>query len=533
MADLGKDKLLPPAGSQEDKPSSDSQENKASSRSKDEPSSDSQEDKPSSDSQEDKPSLDSQEDKPSSDSQENKPSSDSQENKASSRSKDEPSSDSQEDKPSSDSQEDKPSLDSQEDKPSSDSQEDKPSSDSQEDKPSSDSQEDKPSSDSQENKASSRSKDEPSSDSQEDKLSSGSEDKPQPEIIRLVNSGDINAIKNLLLTGEAKVGESDSSGMTALHHAAYKGNANLCKMLLAHGLDVNSDTHDHRYSALHFAALSGSTETVQQLLTAGAKTYHTNTLGRTAAQMAAFVGNHAVVALINNYLPISAVMKYTVPRGLEKEAKLPVIAAKPLYDLIMQVNLHPVKISIFVENSEVLQNNITSAWKVLEIMCEKESKCPENVNEVICMKLHYLAFVLKTLEKELKKLEPMMKQKEFAKDNLIFESIIRKWLRKRQPDGFEEHLEYYIRDAIKSFPYIEMPLFIQLVRNITSGNIGDTFALTILSGCINGQRAFDDNSCSTCGQELESLKRCSKCKSAQYCSRSCQKLHWPIHKKFC
>lgn len=90
---------------------------------------------------------------------------------------------------------------------------------------------------------------------------------------------------------------------------------------------------------MHFAALSGSTDTVQQLLTAGAKTYHTNTLGRTATQMAAFVGNHAVVALINNYLPMSDVMKYTVPSGLEKEAKLPAAVAKPLYDLIMQVSL--------------------------------------------------------------------------------------------------------------------------------------------------------------------------------------------------
>ncbi|KAG7171087.1 Ankyrin repeat and MYND domain-containing protein 2-like [Homarus americanus] len=341
-------------------------------------------------------------------------------------------------------------------------------------------------------------------------------------------------MRNLLLKGEAKVNDTDSNGMTTLHHAAYKGNTDMCKMLLAHGADVSSDSHDHRYSALHFAALSGSTETVQLLLTSGAKTYHTNTLGRTAAQMAAFVGNHAVVALINNYLPLSDVLKYTEPTGLEKEAKLPSSVAKPLYDLIMQVNLHPVKIAFSVENSEELQKNITSAWKVLEIMCEKESKQSENVNEVICLKFHYLAFVFKTLEKELKKLEPMMEEEGFVKDNSIFESIIRKWLRGRHSDGFEEHLEYYIRDAIKSFPYVEMPLFMQLARNITGGEIGDTSALCILSGCINGQRAFqDDKACSTCGQEQKALKRCSKCKMVQYCDRCCQKLHWPIHKKFC
>ncbi|KAF9907095.1 hypothetical protein EC991_011313 [Linnemannia zychae] len=30
-----------------------------------------------------------------------------------------------------------------------------------------------------------------------------------------------------------------------------------------------------------------------------------------------------------------------------------------------------------------------------------------------------------------------------------------------------------------------------------------------------------------------SLKRCSKCRSVQYCSRECQKDHWKVHKKVC
>lgn len=122
-----------------------------------------------------------------------------------------------------------------------------------------------------------------------------------------------------------------------------------------------------------------------------------------------------------------------------------------------------------------------------------------------------------------------------SKDTCIFESIIRKWLHGRLSDGFEEHLEYYVRDAIKAFPWVEMPLFIQLVRNMSGSHLGDTSALCILSGCINGQRAFqDDKACSTCGQETnKDLKKCSKCKMAQYCDKRCQRLHWPIHKKFC
>lgn len=57
---------------------------------------------------------------------------------------------------------------------------------------------------------------------------------PAPEIIQMVSAGDVSAVKSLLLKGEARVGEEDGSGMTPLHHAAYKGNVELCKLLISH-----------------------------------------------------------------------------------------------------------------------------------------------------------------------------------------------------------------------------------------------------------------------------------------------------------
>lgn len=58
---------------------------------------------------------------------------------------------------------------------------------------------------------------------------------PPPALIQLVTQGgDVTAVRNLLLKGEARVDDSDTNGMTALHHAAYKGNAELCKLLLDH-----------------------------------------------------------------------------------------------------------------------------------------------------------------------------------------------------------------------------------------------------------------------------------------------------------
>ncbi|KJA19000.1 hypothetical protein HYPSUDRAFT_217856 [Hypholoma sublateritium FD-334 SS-4] len=42
-------------------------------------------------------------------------------------------------------------------------------------------------------------------------------------------------------------------------------------------------------------------------------------------------------------------------------------------------------------------------------------------------------------------------------------------------------------------------------------------------------------SCSQCttASEMANLQRCGKCKSAWYCSKDCQKKHWPIHKVGC
>jgi len=56
------------------------------------------------------------------------------------------------------------------------------------------------------------------------------------------------------------------------------------------GADVNSGKHKYLYTALHFAALSGNPVVCSLLLAAGAKSELTNTVGRTASQMGAFVG---------------------------------------------------------------------------------------------------------------------------------------------------------------------------------------------------------------------------------------------------
>lgn len=103
------------------------------------------------------------------------------------------------------------------------------------------------------------------------------------------------------------------------------------------------------------------------ILDEGAETDPVNSVGRTAAQMAAFVGEarvppqlrcdgadlnlfalhpgqHDCVTVINNFFSRAKLELYTRPEGQEQEPKLPPKLAGPLHQIIMTTNLNPVKV---------------------------------------------------------------------------------------------------------------------------------------------------------------------------------------------
>ncbi|XP_008279716.1 ankyrin repeat and MYND domain-containing protein 2-like [Stegastes partitus] len=147
-----------------------------------------------------------------------------------------------------------------------------------------------------------------------------------------------NFLQELCLRAEEKY------GMTPLMHAAYNGKADMCRLLLQHGADVNCNQHEYGYTALMFAGLSGKTDITSMMLDAGAETDLVNSVGRTAAQMAAFVGQHDCVTVINNFFSRARLEYYTRPQGQETEPKLPPRLAGPLHKIIMTTNLNPVKV---------------------------------------------------------------------------------------------------------------------------------------------------------------------------------------------
>ncbi|XP_020895534.2 ankyrin repeat and MYND domain-containing protein 2, partial [Exaiptasia diaphana] len=153
----------------------------------------------------------------------------------------------------------------------------------------------------------------------------------EKELINAINKVNIDEVRRLLSSSAVSVNCHDEQGMSPLMHAAYKGNVEITEILLAHGADVNSNQHEHRYSALMFSCVAGASEVTRLLLEAGANVNAENNLGKTAAQLGAFVGQHECVSILNNFISKDDLLYYTKPQGFEKEGKLQAKLVPSLY----------------------------------------------------------------------------------------------------------------------------------------------------------------------------------------------------------
>ncbi|KAM3929682.1 ankyrin repeat and MYND domain-containing protein 2 [Leptodactylus fuscus] len=349
----------------------------------------------------------------------------------------------------------------------------------------------------------------------------GEQTEEEKQLVAVISKGSVQEAVALLGSKDVRVNCLDEHGMTPLMHAAYKGKVDMCKLLLQHGAEVNCNEHEHGYTALMFACLSGKKDIVWMMLEAGADTDVVNSVGRTAAQMAAFVGQHDCVTVINNFFPREKLDYYTKPQGLSKEAKLPVKLAGPLHKIITTTNLHPVKIVFLIKENPLLLE--TEALKkcsvVLDLICERCMK-QRDMNEILAMKMHYLSCIFQKCGSHLQ-------------ENTL-DALIKSLLKGRESDCFPVYQEKFIRESIRKFPYCEATLLQQLVRSIAPVEMGsDPTAFSVLTQAITGQVGFvDAEFCTTCG-EKGADKRCSVCKLVIYCDQNCQKLHWFTHKKVC
>uniref|UniRef100_A0A6E8VKF3 MYND-type domain-containing protein n=1 Tax=Anopheles coluzzii TaxID=1518534 RepID=A0A6E8VKF3_ANOCL len=350
----------------------------------------------------------------------------------------------------------------------------------------------------------------------------------QQAIFNRIAKNENSELRLLLSQYKASVDFVDENGMTPLQHAAYKGNKEAVQLLLDQGADVNSSKHEYNYTALHFGALSGSAEVCLKLLLAGADAKAINSVGRTAAQMGAFVANHEAVGTINNFVPLKDVECYTVARG-QKEALLPVVLLEPFHSFIMQVNIPVILLNL--QRYGLLASDMKNLRAVLVEMMEREMKRRGEVNEVMAFKYHYLGYVMGEIVKHRDYANSRRDAQQEQKTDFV--ELFAKRVLKPNKDGTLEYVEALVRECVREFPFRDCTIFRQMVSQLASKeNLAP--ALDIVRAAINGQRGFQDTItyCSSCGEEKPD-KKCSKCKEVQYCDRECQRLHWFTHKKVC
>lgn len=349
-------------------------------------------------------------------------------------------------------------------------------------------------------------------------------------IFAAIDKSDIHLLKTLLVDKQ-DVNIFDDNSMTPLQHAAYKGNKDMVQMLLDQGADVNICQHQHGYTALHFAGLSGNADVCSLLLLAGAKSHVINSVGRTPSQMAAFVGNHNCVSIINNFIPKSDVECYTTIQGQQTQPALPPFLSESFHKFATQINVNPVRVALTLQRIAGLMDHLEEVAKVLELMCTKEMKRGPETNEVMAFKFHHLGSVVTEVIKLHKNQVGSKKDEPQDKKVDTIELFARKLL-KTSKDGNLEFMDAFLRESVRNFPFRECTIFRQMVTSL-AGNDPPS-AISVVASAINGQRGFIDSvpMCNTCGEEKPS-KKCSKCKVVQYCDRECQRLHWFVHKKAC
>ncbi|KAJ1445681.1 hypothetical protein M885DRAFT_549181 [Pelagophyceae sp. CCMP2097] len=88
------------------------------------------------------------------------------------------------------------------------------------------------------------------------------------------------------------------------------------------------------------------------------------------------------------------------------------------------------------------------------------------------------------------------------------------------------------------FPSPQSDIDSQVARDETEAakspdHLPAKFALRVVRGCEASATVGATPFCDNCFGHAPSLKRCTRCKRASYCSEPCQRLHWKAHKGAC
>lgn len=263
--------------------------------------------------------------------------------------------------------------------------------------------------------------------------------------------------------------------------------------LIPQGADINLNQHGADYTPLHFAALSGNAHVCRQLLDAGIRPGAINSVQRTAAQMAAFVGNFACVETINNYVTRSSLEYYTQLHGQQTEPQIPPSLLQSFHAFVTEINLHPVRIALNVQSLGLLRI-LGSLRKTLALMCEKEMQKSHDANELLAFKFHYQGWILAELIRCEEQFKAQHKETGEANKSDFLEMFVKRVLKENKL-GQLDYVEYTLRECAREFPVRECTIFRQIALQLGSKDAPP--ALTILRNAINGMRGFVVGFCRT------------------------------------
>lgn len=337
----------------------------------------------------------------------------------------------------------------------------------------------------------------------------------------------------------------DKDELTPLQHVCHTGEVEIARTLINNGADVNFTQRKDGYTPLMFAAISSKADVVRLLLERGVDTTVENCVHRTAAQMAAFVGQSKIVSIINSWIPYdTSVEPYTRCRELEDKPRIPFKnLGRLLHQFIIYPSLHPIKLMLFIRDNLNLVKYGSQFVYVLENLSSKSLRPPNN-EESLSLKYHYLSYLINTAMKSYKAKQDVLHDPTSDENKFdlevcakVLDNLIRKLIRRTNPQDMmpcTPQLDHFIMDCLMKFPYTQLAIFKTMTYALTKREPGDLSAYAILTQTLNGPRMFGHatEACSICC-ELDKTKKCSKCKSVYYCGPQCQQIDWFQHKKVC
>ncbi|XP_065324401.1 ankyrin repeat and MYND domain-containing protein 2-like isoform X2 [Gordionus sp. m RMFG-2023] len=293
-------------------------------------------------------------------------------------------------------------------------------------------------------------------------------------------------------------------------------------------------------------------EAVIILLENNAETLLKNTVNRTAAEMASFIGYHYLANLIKNYITLQSIEK-TIGK-LYSSKRLVVdkrISSHLFRDLQMYINLqniHPFKFIFHIHrHPQLLQNYLT----VMSVLTEfiKNSEDLDKEDELKSFKCHYALFIINKIMTnafnhgniDLVNHETFGNNTETI--NIHLQRFIKSVIHTIRCKPETHYVERLLREMIKNYPHKDSAIFRTLLYEIHKIPLGDnptshSILQNVLFYSVNEGETVNHNhveldaSCVVCS-ELKNTKICKNCNQIYYCSVYCQKLDWPFHKKTC